>query len=72
VKNFSYYLQTWPPQAILVSDWPIFLKIITSETAWPIEPKLGRKHLRKVLYKIFVFYADRRSKMAATAGHRLT
>jgi hypothetical protein len=26
----------------------------------------------KVLYKIFVFYADRRSKMAATAGHRLT
>jgi hypothetical protein len=25
----------------------------------------------KVLYKIFVFYADRRSKMAATAGHSL-
>ena len=26
----------------------------------------------KVLYKFFVFYADRKSKMAATAGHRLT
>jgi hypothetical protein len=26
----------------------------------------------KVLYKISVFYADWKSKMAATAGHRLT
>ena len=26
----------------------------------------------KVLYKVTVFYADRKSKMAATAGHRLT
>ena len=26
----------------------------------------------KVLYQITVFYADRKSKMAATAGHRLT
>jgi hypothetical protein len=24
-----------------------------------------------VLYKLYVFYADRKSKMAATAGHRL-
>jgi hypothetical protein len=28
--------------------------------------------LRKVLYKFYVFYADRKSKMAATAIHRLT
>jgi hypothetical protein len=28
--------------------------------------------IRKVLYKISVFYADWKSKMAATAGHRLT
>jgi hypothetical protein len=26
----------------------------------------------KVLYKVCVFYADRKSEMATTAGHRLT
>jgi hypothetical protein len=30
-------LQTWPPQAILVSDWLISKKIFFSETAFPNE-----------------------------------
>jgi hypothetical protein len=24
----SIHLQTWPPQAILVSDWPIFKNLL--------------------------------------------
>ena len=37
-----------------------------------IETKLPRNDHWKVLYKVCVFYADRKSKMATTAGHRLT
>jgi hypothetical protein len=38
----------------------------------PIETKLPRNDHWKILYKISVFYADRKSKMATTTGHRLT
>ena len=37
-----------------------------------IETKLPRNDHWKVLYKFSVFHADQKSKMATTAGHRLT
>ena len=43
-----------------------------SETTWTIETKLPRNDHWKVLYNVYVFSADRKSKMAATAGQRLT
>ena len=60
--------QTWPPKAILVSDWLISKKNLLSETALPNELKLGRKHPWKVIYKEYSFSSDPSINMATT-GH---
>jgi hypothetical protein len=43
-----------------------------SETTRTVEIKLPRNDHWKVLYKFYVFYADRKSKMAATFMYSLT
>jgi hypothetical protein len=56
--------------ALIIFDGKNVSKCFFSETTWTVETKLPRNDHWKVLYKVYVFYVDRKSKMAATAGHR--
>ena len=59
-----FHQQIWPPRAILVSDWLLFKKKFSSETAWQNGAKFGRKHLCKILYKASSFGSIRPTNMA--------
>jgi hypothetical protein len=63
-RSSEFLMQkTWPPHAILVSEWPIYKKYPSpSETTVPIGTKLYRNDVYNVLYKIFSFHFDRRKK----------
>jgi hypothetical protein len=60
------YVLRWQPSWISDRHKKNVSKRFFSETTWTIETKLPRNDHWKVLYKFFIFYADRKSEMAAT------
>ena len=73
--KFSHFVLigqlTLPPEAILVSDWPIF-KTFSSETMRPNVLELSRNVDWKILYKDSSFRADRLANIVATVAHSFT
>jgi hypothetical protein len=47
-----FHQQIWPPRAILVSDWLLFKKIFSSETAWLLT--LANQKKKLILAAMFV------------------
>jgi hypothetical protein len=60
-------LQTWSPKALIVSGGSISKNIFSSDVACPNAPKLGWKHILKVLYANRQFCSDLLTNMAAPA-----
>ena len=57
--------------SLTLDPWgTMFQNAIFSETTRTIKTKLHWNDHWKALYKVYVFYVDRKSKMAATAIHR--
>ena len=61
--------KTWPLQEIIVSNWSIAKQIFSSDTAWSNETNLGKDHLWKVLYEIFVLFSSDLKSMATTGNY---
>ena len=60
----------WLPGPIICSDWLKFQRSSSLKLMNWLNPNWNDHW--NVLYQVTVFYADRKSKMAAITGHRLT
>jgi hypothetical protein len=63
---------TWLPGPIICSDWLKFQRFSSLKLMNWLNPNCKWIIIGMSFTKFLFFYADRKSKMATTAGHRLT
>ena len=63
-RQCELFAITWHPLTFHI--W-----IFSSETGWPNEPKLGRKHLWKILYKDCSYLSDPRTNIFMNARWKI-